>query len=128
MSVPLWWNDSGLPVGVQLVAAPWREDVLVRVAAQLEAQIGYKAVSWQEANSDLIGTFAVRDFIMMTVMAAMLLVSSFATYNIISTITYEKRHDIALLERGLYPRRKGSAGRQRQPAGLFYARWRDGAR
>jgi lipoprotein-releasing system permease protein len=69
-----------------------------KVAAQLEAQIGYKAVSWQEANSDLIGTFAVRDFIMMTVMAAMLLVASFATYNIISTITYEKRHDIAIMK------------------------------
>ncbi len=68
------------------------------VAAQVEAQIGYKAVSWEEANADLIGTFAVRDFIMMTVMAAMLLVSSFATYNIISTITYEKRHDIAIMK------------------------------
>ena len=69
-----------------------------KVATQVEAQIGYKAVSWQEANSDLIGTFAVRDFIMMTVMGAMLLVSSFATYNIISTITYEKRHDIAIMK------------------------------
>lgn len=68
------------------------------VATQVEAQIGYKAVSWQEANADLIGTFAVRDFIMLTVMAAMLLVSSFATYNIISTITYEKRHDIAIMK------------------------------
>ncbi len=37
MSVPLWWNAAGLPVGVQLVAAPWREDVLFSVAAQLEA-------------------------------------------------------------------------------------------
>jgi amidase len=36
MSVPLWWSD-GLPIGVQLVAAPGREDVLFRVAAQLEA-------------------------------------------------------------------------------------------
>ena len=69
-----------------------------KVAARVEAQIGYKAVSWQEANSDLIGTFAVRDFIMMTVMGAMLMVSSFATYNIISTITYEKRHDIAIMK------------------------------
>jgi lipoprotein-releasing system permease protein len=68
------------------------------IATQVEAQIGYKAVSWEEANADLIGTFAVRDFIMMTVMAAMLLVSSFATYNIISTITYEKRHDIAIMK------------------------------
>jgi lipoprotein-releasing system permease protein len=68
------------------------------IAKQVEAQTGYKAVSWQESNADLIGTFAVRDFIMLTVMAAMLLVSSFATYNIISTITYEKRHDIAIMK------------------------------
>lgn len=68
------------------------------VARQVEAQIGYKAISWQESNADLIGTFAVRDFIMITVMGAMLLVSSFATYNIISTITYEKRHDIAIMK------------------------------
>jgi amidase len=37
MSVPLYWSDSGLPIGVQLVAAPYREDVLIRVGAQLEA-------------------------------------------------------------------------------------------
>ncbi len=37
MSVPLHWTASGLPVGVQVVAAPNREDVLFRVAGQLEA-------------------------------------------------------------------------------------------
>ncbi|MGH9033010.1 MAG: amidase family protein, partial [Acidimicrobiia bacterium] len=36
MSVPLHWNDAGLPIGVQLVAAYGREDVLFRLAAQLE--------------------------------------------------------------------------------------------
>ena len=36
MSVPLYWTDSGLPIGIQLVAAPFREDLLIRVAAQLE--------------------------------------------------------------------------------------------
>jgi lipoprotein-releasing system permease protein len=66
-----------------------------KVAAQVEAQTGYKAVSWQEANADLLSTFSVRDFIVLTVMGAMLLTSSFATYNIISTITHEKRSDIA---------------------------------
>ncbi|HEV3473546.1 MAG TPA: amidase [Actinomycetota bacterium] len=36
ISLPLYWNDEGLPIGVQLVAAYGREDVLVRIAAQLE--------------------------------------------------------------------------------------------
>ena len=36
ISLPLHWNDAGLPIGVQLVAAYGREDVLLRVAAQLE--------------------------------------------------------------------------------------------
>jgi amidase len=36
MSLPLHWNDDGLPIGVQLVAAYGREDVLLRIAAQLE--------------------------------------------------------------------------------------------
>ena len=37
ISLPLAWSDDGLPLGVQLVAAVGREDVLVRVASQLEA-------------------------------------------------------------------------------------------
>ncbi len=37
ISLPLHWNDAGLPIGVQLVAAFGREDLLLRVAAQLEA-------------------------------------------------------------------------------------------
>jgi len=36
VSLPLHWSADGLPVGVQLVAAYGREDVLVRLAAQLE--------------------------------------------------------------------------------------------
>ena len=36
INLPLHWNDDGLPIGVQLVAAFGREDLLLRVAAQLE--------------------------------------------------------------------------------------------
>jgi len=36
-SIPLYRNSDGLPIGVQLVAAYGREDLLFRVAAQLEA-------------------------------------------------------------------------------------------
>jgi amidase len=36
ISLPLHWNDAGLPIGVQLVAGYAREDVLFRIAGQLE--------------------------------------------------------------------------------------------
>jgi len=36
ISLPLHWTPDGLPVGVQLVADYAREDLLIRVAAQLE--------------------------------------------------------------------------------------------
>jgi amidase len=36
MSVPLWWNPAGLPIGVHFVAALNREDLLFSLAGQLE--------------------------------------------------------------------------------------------
>lgn len=36
ISLPLSWNSAGLPIGVQLVAAYGREDLLINVAAQSE--------------------------------------------------------------------------------------------
>jgi amidase len=43
LSLPLHWSGDGLPIGVQLVAATGREDLLVRVAAQLE-----QALPWRD--------------------------------------------------------------------------------
>jgi amidase len=43
ISLPLHWTPDGLPVGVQLVAAFGREDLLIRVASQLE-----HAAPWAE--------------------------------------------------------------------------------
>ena len=43
ISLPLHWTPDGLPVGVQLVAAYGREDVLIRVASQLE-----QAAPWSD--------------------------------------------------------------------------------
>ncbi|MCU0732691.1 MAG: ABC transporter permease [Hyphomicrobium sp.] len=68
------------------------------VAKRIEAQTGYKSVSWQEANEDLLSALEIRNFIMYTVVGAILLVASFGTYNIISTITHEKTRDIAILK------------------------------
>lgn len=36
ISLPLWWTESGLPVGVQFVAATGRDDLLLRLASELE--------------------------------------------------------------------------------------------
>jgi amidase len=41
MSVPLYWNDQGLPIGVQLTAAFGNEDVLFALAGQLERATGW---------------------------------------------------------------------------------------
>jgi amidase len=46
ISLPVHWSESGLPVGAQLVAAWGREDLLLRVAAQLE-----EALSWRDRHA-----------------------------------------------------------------------------
>ena len=68
------------------------------VAERIERETGYKSVSWQEAHEDLLSAFVIRNIIMYTVVGAILLVASFGTYNIISTITHEKTRDIAILK------------------------------
>lgn len=45
ISLPLHWTPGGLPVGVQLAAAYGREDILIRVASQLE-----QAAPWSERH------------------------------------------------------------------------------
>ncbi len=68
------------------------------IAARVEKETGYKSVSWQEANEELLSTFIIRNIIMYAVVGAILLVASFGTYNIISTITHEKARDIAIMK------------------------------
>jgi len=48
VSLPLHWTPGGLPVGVQLVAAYGREDILVRVASQLE-----QTAPWSQRHPEL---------------------------------------------------------------------------
>jgi amidase len=50
INVPVVWTDAGLPVGVQLVAAYGREDVLPQVASQLEA-----GKPWAHRTPDITG-------------------------------------------------------------------------
>jgi len=48
ISLPLHISEEGLPMGMQLVAAPAREDLLIAVAAQLEA-----AHPWADRRPDV---------------------------------------------------------------------------
>ncbi|WP_428528189.1 ABC transporter permease [Roseibium sp.] len=73
-------------------------DEAVAVAARAERQLGYKAISWEEANEGLMEAFVVRNVIMFTAVGGILLVAGFGIYNIISTIVHEKVRDIAILK------------------------------
>ncbi|MEY9626206.1 ABC transporter permease [Sinorhizobium fredii] len=68
------------------------------VALRAEAELGYKAVAWQEANESILEALVVRNVIMYTVVGAIMLVAGFGIYNIISTITHEKARDIAIMK------------------------------
>ncbi len=48
VSLPLHWNEDGLPVGVQLVAGPWQEARLIGLASQLE-----QAQPWAQRRPSL---------------------------------------------------------------------------
>ncbi len=48
VSLPLGWSETGLPIGVQLVAPIWREDLLFRLSASLE-----EALPWHDRRPSL---------------------------------------------------------------------------
>jgi lipoprotein-releasing system permease protein len=68
------------------------------IGERIGEQTGYKSISWQEAQEDLLSAITLRNVLMYTIVGAILLVASFGTYNIISTITHEKTRDIAILK------------------------------
>jgi lipoprotein-releasing system permease protein len=68
------------------------------ISERIGEQTGYKSISWQEAQEDLLSAITIRNVLMYTIVGAILLVASFGTYNIISTITREKTRDIAILK------------------------------
>jgi len=68
------------------------------VARHIEETIGYKSVSWQEASEDIVSVLVIRNIIMYSVVAAILIVASFGIYNTLSTIVMEKTRDIAIMK------------------------------
>jgi Asp-tRNA(Asn)/Glu-tRNA(Gln) amidotransferase A subunit family amidase len=49
VSIPFGGSNEGLPIGVQIVARPWEEEMVLAVAAELEAQRG----PWQPPETML---------------------------------------------------------------------------
>ncbi len=49
VSVPVWTGGEQLPIGVQIIAAPWREDIALRIAHHLEAAGVVRAPTAREA-------------------------------------------------------------------------------
>ena len=46
VSLPLHWTDGGLPVGVMVAARPAEEELLLSLAAQVEAAHADRGVAW----------------------------------------------------------------------------------
>jgi lipoprotein-releasing system permease protein len=68
------------------------------ISERIGEQTGYRSISWQEAQEDLLSAITLRNVLMYTIVGAILLVASFGTFNIIATITHEKTRDIAILK------------------------------
>jgi len=76
-----------------------REPMGARLISEaIGEQTGYKSISWQEAQEDILTSIAKQNIVMYAIVGAILLVASFGTYNIISTITHEKTRDIAIMK------------------------------
>ncbi|MCW3069125.1 MAG: amiB, partial [Solirubrobacterales bacterium] len=51
VSLPLYWTDADLPVGVMLTGGPWQEARLISLAAQLE-----QARPWADHRPSAVAT------------------------------------------------------------------------
>ncbi len=68
------------------------------IAEQLEARYGYRTEGWEETNENVFSLFRMQNAIMYSVVTAILIVSGFGIFNIISTVVNEKTRDIAILK------------------------------
>jgi lipoprotein-releasing system permease protein len=73
-------------------------DAAPQLAAKIERQYLYRTESWQESFANLFEIFMIENAIMYSTVGAILIVSGFGIFNIISTTVNEKKHDIAILK------------------------------
>lgn len=68
------------------------------VAARVERRFGYRAEPWQEQSRNVLGIFVIQNAIMYSTVGAILIVSCFGIFNVISTVVFEKTRDIGILK------------------------------
>jgi lipoprotein-releasing system permease protein len=68
------------------------------VAAKVERRFGYRAEPWQEQSRNVLGIFVIQNAIMYSTVGAILIVSCFGIFNVISTVVFEKTRDIGILK------------------------------
>lgn len=68
------------------------------VAARTERRFGYRAEAWQEQSRNVLGIFVIQNAIMYSTVGAILIVSCFGIFNVISTVVFEKTRDIGILK------------------------------
>lgn len=68
------------------------------LAAIIERQFGYRAEPWQEQSRNVLGIFVIQNGIMYSTVGAILVVSCFGIFNVISTVVFEKTRDIGILK------------------------------
>jgi lipoprotein-releasing system permease protein len=66
------------------------------LAGIIEARVGYRAQSWQEASENVMSVLFIRNVIMYTVVSAILVVASFGIFIVISTVVLGPRDRCAV--------------------------------
>lgn len=75
------------------------------VAAQIEATVGYRTESWQEANANFLSIFVIQQVITYLVTGGIMIVAAFGILNVLVMLVMEKLPEIAMLKSMGYTRR-----------------------
>jgi lipoprotein-releasing system permease protein len=68
------------------------------LAESIEQRFGYRTEAWQETNNNVLNLFVIQNGVTYSTIIAILIVSCFGIFNIISTVVLEKSRDIAILK------------------------------
>jgi lipoprotein-releasing system permease protein len=68
------------------------------VAADIEALVGYRTESWQEANENFLAVFVIQQVVTYMVTGGIMIVAGFGILNVLIMLVLEKVPEIAMLK------------------------------